>query len=66
MVMNVGILLAAGLGSRFQSDVPKQFLMIDGKEVIAYGIDAFRGASNLDALLVLLGKEEYESQEIQN
>ena len=66
MVKNVGVLLAAGLGSRFQSDVPKQFLRIGGKEVIAYGIDAFRRASNLDVLLVLLGKEEYESQEIQN
>ncbi|MCH4192177.1 MAG: 2-C-methyl-D-erythritol 4-phosphate cytidylyltransferase [Butyrivibrio sp.] len=61
MIKNVGVLLAAGLGSRFGSDVPKQFLQIDGQEVISYGISAFRHTANLDVLLVLLGKEEYEA-----
>ena len=37
-VKNVGILLAAGLGSRFNQKMHKQYIKINGKEAISYGI----------------------------
>lgn len=66
MIKNVGVLLAAGLGSRFNQDKPKQFFEINGKEVISYGIDAFKKANNLDAFIVMLGKDEIESGEVES
>lgn len=35
------ILTAAGIGSRFNSDVPKQFIKLDDKELLKYTIDCF-------------------------
>ena len=40
--MNIGIVLAGGTGRRFGGNMPKQYQTINGKEVIAYVIDAFR------------------------
>ncbi|MFZ4547855.1 MAG: 2-C-methyl-D-erythritol 4-phosphate cytidylyltransferase [Bacteroidales bacterium] len=35
------IIVAGGTGSRMKGDIPKQFLLLKGKPVIAYSIDAF-------------------------
>ncbi|MBQ8794564.1 MAG: NTP transferase domain-containing protein, partial [Clostridia bacterium] len=42
--MNIGIILAGGIGSRFGADKPKQYCKILGKEMILYSIDAFKNA----------------------
>lgn len=48
------IILAAGSGTRFGSDTPKQFLDLEGKPVVAHTIEAFRHAlPDAEILLVL-------------
>ncbi len=64
-VQNVGIVLAGGIGSRFQGDKPKQYYLIHGKEMISYSIEAFQNAKSIDAVLVVLNEEEYKNQRIQ-
>ncbi|NLZ25801.1 MAG: NTP transferase domain-containing protein [Clostridiales bacterium] len=36
--MNIGVILAAGKSERFNSLMPKQYLKLNGKEVIYYSI----------------------------
>jgi len=36
-----GIIVAGGTGSRMQGEVPKQFLLLSGKPVIMYSVEAF-------------------------
>lgn len=45
--MNVVVILASGVGSRFGSNVPKQFHKINGKMVIEYVVDAIFEAKPL-------------------
>ncbi len=45
------IIVAAGSGSRMGSNIPKQFLPIDGKPILMHTIDAFKSVP--DKILVL-------------
>lgn len=65
-IKNIVILLAAGTGSRFGSEVHKQFYKIDGKEIISYSIEQLKKVSNMDKLLVVLEESEVNSGEIAN
>lgn len=51
--MNIALLTAAGMGTRMQLDIPKQFLHIDGKPVIVHTIEAFQRHPQIDAVLVV-------------
>ena len=46
------VILSAGSGSRMKSDIPKQYLEIKGKPIIAYTIEAFEN-SNVDSIILL-------------
>lgn len=48
------IIVAAGSGSRFGSEKPKQFLEINGKQVIAYTIERFQAAPSVDQIVLVL------------
>lgn len=61
----IGIILAGGIGSRFKGDKPKQYYLINGKEMIWYTIHAFQNAEFIDDFIVVLDKEEYDSGRIQ-
>lgn len=50
--MNVAILTAAGVGSRFGTDVPKQFLTVYNKPIIIYTLEKFENHPGIDAILV--------------
>lgn len=52
--MNVGIILAAGVGSRFGSDKPKQFYLINGKPIVYHTLKSFVDSDVLDHLIVVL------------
>lgn len=41
MVNNIVIIVAGGRGSRMQSDIPKQYLLLTGKPVLMHTIEAF-------------------------
>lgn len=51
--MNIGIILAGGVGSRVGADVPKQFIDVFGKPVLVYTIEAFEKHEEIDAILVV-------------
>lgn len=50
--MNIGIILSGGTGNRLGSAVPKQYLKLNGRDVISYGIEAMRKAHSLDKFVV--------------
>ena len=55
--MNIGILLAAGRSSRFESD--KQLYEINGKSIISFSIDLL--SRNLDKLIIVANSNNYKS-----
>lgn len=55
----IGIILAGGIGSRFGGDKPKQYYLINEKEMIWYSINAFQMAEKIDDFVVVLDKAEY-------
>lgn len=53
------IVLAAGKGSRMNSDIPKQYLSLLGKPVLFYSLQAFE-KSNADEIILVTGSGEQE------
>ncbi|HMS09543.1 MAG TPA: 2-C-methyl-D-erythritol 4-phosphate cytidylyltransferase, partial [Pyrinomonadaceae bacterium] len=55
--MNTAIIVAAGSGSRFGADRPKQFLELAGKPIIARTVLKFEASPVIDAIVVVSGAE---------
>lgn len=57
---NVAIVLAGGMGKRMNSDVPKQYMELDGYPVLYYTLSAFQN-SFFDKIILVTrkGDEEY-------
>ncbi len=53
------IVLAAGKGSRMKSDIPKQYMLINDKEVIYYSLKAFQD-SDVDDIILVTREEDIE------
>lgn len=51
--MNIAVILSAGSGSRFGSDIPKQFINLAGKNIIEYTIAAFEQNDNIDEICIV-------------
>lgn len=52
------IIVAGGSGTRMQSDIPKQFLLLSGKPVLMRTVEAFRSyASDIEIIVVLPERE---------
>lgn len=47
------IILAAGTGERFGSEVPKQFLNLNGKPIIQHTVDAINSSGLIDAIVIV-------------
>ena len=54
--MNVAVILAGGVGKRLGANIPKQFIEVLGKPVLAYTIEAFQQHPEIDAVLVVCVK----------
>ena len=52
------IIVAAGSGSRFQSDTPKQFIEIAAKSVLDHTVGRFQSAPSVDLIVVVLGSDQ--------
>lgn len=50
--MNIALILAGGVGNRLGAKIPKQFIEVCGKPVLAYTIEAFERHPEIDAVLV--------------
>ena len=51
------IIVAAGRGSRFNSDTPKQFVELAGKPVVVHTIERFQASPSIDAIVLVLASE---------
>ena len=59
------VIVAGGSGSRMQSNLPKQFLLLNGKPVLYYTIDTFlKSYKDLEIILVLPEEHIAAGQEI--
>ncbi len=65
MKSNIGVILAGGLGARFHSDIPKQYMKLNGNEVIAYSINAFKNSTTIDDFIVVVDQNEFIEKNIE-
>ena len=52
--LTAAIILAGGKGSRMQSEIPKQYMKINGRPVIYYALEAF-SESSVDKIVLVTG-----------
>ena len=50
---NIALIIAGGSGARMGQDIPKQFLTVNEKPVIAYTLEAFQNHPEIDAIAVV-------------
>ena len=58
--MNVAIILAGGTGTRVGANIPKQFIEVLGKPVIAYTLENFQNNPEIDAVEVVCHRDWVE------
>lgn len=51
--MNIAIVIAGGVGSRMGANIPKQFIEVKGKHVLAYTLESFQNNNLIDAIEVV-------------
>ena len=51
--MNVAVILAGGVGNRVGAPIPKQFIEVLGKPVLAYTVDVFQQHPLIDAIEIV-------------
>lgn len=57
---NVAIVLAAGRGTRMNSAVQKQYLLVNGYPVLYYSLNVFQRSQWIDEIILVTGKEEMD------
>jgi 2-C-methyl-D-erythritol 4-phosphate cytidylyltransferase len=63
---NAAIIVAAGKGKRFGGPLPKQYVKVHGREILARAIDNFEGSSDIGAIVVVVaeGYKEFVEKNI--
>jgi 2-C-methyl-D-erythritol 4-phosphate cytidylyltransferase len=61
--MNTAIIVAAGSGQRFRSEIPKQFLELKGKPVIEWTIERISSAPSIESIVLVLSPERIDEWE---
>ena len=51
--MNIAIILAGGTGTRLGADIPKQYIEVGGKPIIAYCLEKFENHPRIDDVIVV-------------
>ena len=51
--MNIAVIVAGGSGLRFGGEIPKQFMKMNGKEVISYCVETFSGIEEIDKIVIV-------------
>lgn len=57
MIRVAAIVVAAGQGTRFGSDIPKQFLLLQNRPVIVHTLERLQSAACISQIIVVVGKE---------
>ena len=55
--MNIAIILAGGTGTRVGYNKPKQFIIVEGKPIIAYTIEIYQQHPEIDAIEIVIHKD---------
>lgn len=58
--MNIGLILAGGIGTRLGGDIPKQYMEVNGKMVISYCLAVFGMHPQIDAIQIVAHQEWHE------
>ncbi|MDD3519730.1 MAG: 2-C-methyl-D-erythritol 4-phosphate cytidylyltransferase [Actinomycetota bacterium] len=66
--MNLGIITAAGKGTRLRADINKQFIKLCGKPILAHTVNVFQKSKLVDEIFILVPAEyiEYTKKNIIN
>ena len=64
--MNIAIILASGSGTRFDSEIPKQYIEIGNKKIIQYSINAFAISKFIDQIIIVVTNKYVEEISTQN
>lgn len=59
--MNTAILLSGGVGSRLPSDVPKQYIRVNGRRLITYALDTLIRSPYIDGVCIVAEPEWREA-----
>lgn len=51
--MVIALLTAAGIGSRMEQEIPKQFMHVDNKPLIVHTLERFQNHPSIDAIVVV-------------
>ncbi|MGD8369046.1 MAG: 2-C-methyl-D-erythritol 4-phosphate cytidylyltransferase [Desulfobacterales bacterium] len=54
------VIVAAGRGLRMNTEIPKQYLPLDGKPVLAHSIGAFLDCPHIDRIVVVVARDDVE------
>jgi len=57
---NYVVLLAGGVGTRMQSDIPKQFVEVNGKPIIVYSIENFQRNDQIEKIVVVCVRDWFD------
>lgn len=60
MMSKLAVIVAGGSGMRMGNEMPKQFLLLDGKPILLYSIDAFLSAFHDIKIILVLPKQYIE------
>ncbi len=60
MIKNTAIVLAGGSGSRMNSDIPKQYIEIEGKPILAYSLIIMEQNPIIDEIILVTRKEDVD------
>ena len=60
MAQCAALILAGGSGSRLGSDIPKQYLSLNGVSILRRTVDTFLAHPDIDAVQVVIGAEDRE------
>jgi 2-C-methyl-D-erythritol 4-phosphate cytidylyltransferase len=61
---NILVVLAGGSGVRFHSDKPKQYTVINGKELLQYSLDEMKKSTSTDRIIVVLNNDPVEMKRV--
>lgn len=58
--MAIAIVLSGGRGSRMNSDVAKQYMLLKGKEILYYSLKTFQDNNNISDIILVARPEDIE------
>lgn len=59
--MNIALVLSGGIGERAGTDIPKQYVEVCGKPLIAYSLERLSGHGGIDAIHIVADPHWHES-----